>query len=211
MRLSFMLFLIILKIVSFSQPTDKRLQRKLKETVKGFNGVVGIYVKNIRTGKIITINADTVFPTASIVKVPILIGIMEKINSGEMNYDSVLVYKDSLLYEGEDILGSLYVTNVFVSIVISVVAPPASAILATTFFNFSCTSCCILLSKVRMVPYNMHSSGIILLLIPPSILPTLITTGAFVSSDCRLTMFCNPWMICAEIAMGSIPSHGWEP
>lgn len=106
MRLSFMLFLIILKIVSFSQPTDKRLQRKLEETVKGFNGVVGIYVKNIRTGKIITINADTVFPTASIVKVPILIGIMEKINSGEMNYDSVLVYKDSLLYEGEDILGS---------------------------------------------------------------------------------------------------------
>lgn len=101
-----MLFLIILKIVSFSQPTDKRLQRKLEETVKGFNGVVGIYVKNIRTGKIITINADTVFPTASIVKVPILIGIMEKINSGEMNYDSVLVYKDSLLYEGEDILGS---------------------------------------------------------------------------------------------------------
>jgi len=106
MRLSLMLFLIILKIVSFSQPTDKRLQRKLEETVKGFNGVVGIYVKNIRTGKIITINADTVFPTASIVKVPILIGIMEKINSGEMNYDSVLVYKDSLLYEGEDILGS---------------------------------------------------------------------------------------------------------
>lgn len=101
-----MLFLIILKIVSFSQPTDKRLQRKLEETVKGFNGVVGIYVKNMRTGKIITINADTVFPTASIVKVPILIGIMEKINSGEMNYDSVLVYKDSLLYEGEDILGS---------------------------------------------------------------------------------------------------------
>src|SRR5688500_13953364 len=106
MRVSIILFLIILQVISFSQKTDNRLQRKIEETVKGFNGVVGIYVKNLRTGKINFISADTVFPTASIVKVPILIGIMEKINSGEMNYDSVLVYKDSLLYEGEDILGS---------------------------------------------------------------------------------------------------------
>src|SRR5688572_30190709 len=106
MRLSIILFLIILQVISFSQKTDNRLQRKIEETVKGFNGVVGIYVKNLRTGKINFISADTVFPTASMVKVPILIGIMEKINSGEMNYDSALVYKDSLLYEGEDILGA---------------------------------------------------------------------------------------------------------
>ena len=106
MRLIFILFLIIHQVISFSQNTDNRLQRKLEETVKGFHGDIGIYVKNLRTGKINLINADTVFPTASIVKVPILIGIMGKINSGEINYDSVLVYKDSLLYEGEDILGS---------------------------------------------------------------------------------------------------------
>ena len=106
MRLSISIFLIIIQVISISQKTDNRLQRKLEETVKGFNGVIGIYVKNMRTGKINVIGADTVFPTASIVKVPILIGIMEKINSGEMNYDSVLIYKDSLLYEGEDILGS---------------------------------------------------------------------------------------------------------
>jgi beta-lactamase class A len=106
MRLSLIFLLIILQVISYSQKTDNRLQRKLEETVKGFNGDIGIYVKNLRTGKINFISADTVFPTASIVKVPILIGIMEKVNSGEIKYDSVLVYKDSLLYEGEDILGS---------------------------------------------------------------------------------------------------------
>jgi beta-lactamase class A len=31
---------------------------------------------------------------------------MEKMQKGELAYDSALVYKDSLLYEGEDILGS---------------------------------------------------------------------------------------------------------
>jgi beta-lactamase class A len=78
----------------------------LQAAIAGFNGDIGIYVKNLRTGKTVSINADTVFPTASIVKVPILLGIMDKINKGELQYDSFLTYKDSLLYEGEDILGS---------------------------------------------------------------------------------------------------------
>lgn len=90
----------------FGQKTDDKLQKKIQEAIGGFNGDIGIYVKNIRTGKIVAINADTVFPTASIVKVPILIGIMDKIEKGELTYDSTLVYKDSLLYEGEDILGA---------------------------------------------------------------------------------------------------------
>jgi beta-lactamase class A len=90
----------------FGQNADRRLQAKIEETIQGFNGDIGIYVKNLRTGKTVSINADTIFPTASIVKVPILLGIMDKIQRGELAYDSALVYKDSLLYEGEDILGS---------------------------------------------------------------------------------------------------------
>ena len=93
-------------VFSFAQKVDNKLQKKIEETIKGFNGDIGIYVKNLRTGKTASLNADTIFPTASIVKVPILIGIMGKIQRGELAYDSTLVYKDSLLYEGEDILGS---------------------------------------------------------------------------------------------------------
>ena len=93
-------------IIAKAQKTDKKLQAKLQEAVAGFNGDIGIYVKNLRTGKTVSINADTIFPTASIVKVPILLGIMDKIRRGELNYDSSLTYKDSLLYEGSDILGS---------------------------------------------------------------------------------------------------------
>ena len=89
-----------------AQKTDNKLQNKLEEAIQGFNGDIGIYIKNLRTGKTVSINADTIFPTASIVKVPILLGIMDKIQKGELAYDSTLVYKDSLLYEGEDILGS---------------------------------------------------------------------------------------------------------
>lgn len=106
LRLFFTLLLSLSSIISVSQKKDRRLQSKIEETINGFNGDIGIYIKNLRNGKIIAINADTIFPTASIVKVPILVGVMDKIQKEELRYDQELVYKDSLLYEGVDILGS---------------------------------------------------------------------------------------------------------
>lgn len=95
-----------LALFSAAQKTDKKLQRQVENLVKDFNGDVGIYVKNLRNGKTVAVNADTVFPTASMVKIPILIGVMDKIHRGELSYHQSLTYKDSLLYEGVDILGS---------------------------------------------------------------------------------------------------------
>ena len=85
---------------------SKPLQRQIEELIKGFNGEIGVYVKNLRTNKIVSINADTIFPTASMIKIPILTGVMDKINRGELQYHQTLTYKDSLLYAGVDLLGS---------------------------------------------------------------------------------------------------------
>ena len=101
-------FFCILFIVvqSPAQKTDKKLQRQISGMVKGFNGDIGIYIKNLRNNKIISIQADTVFPTASMVKIPILIGVMDKIEKKELDDHQVLQYRDSLLYAGVDLLGS---------------------------------------------------------------------------------------------------------
>ncbi|SRR6266487_87617 len=107
MRFSVSVAIIILMVeTSYAQKQDKKLQNEISNSIKTFNGDLGIFVKDLKTGRTVSINADTIFPTASIVKVPILIGVMDKISRNELFYDSVLVYKDSLLYEGEDILGS---------------------------------------------------------------------------------------------------------
>lgn len=82
------------------------MQKKLDAAAAGFQGDVGVYVRHLKTGKTAEIHADTLFPTASMIKVPITIGIFNKIEKGELDYDTVLTYRDSLLYEGEDILGS---------------------------------------------------------------------------------------------------------
>lgn len=91
---------------SFSQKKDDRLKVMVEKKIQGFRGDIGIYIKNLKTGKIVMINADTVFPTASIVKIPIMLGVIDKMEKGELYYDSAHIYKDSLLYAGEDILGS---------------------------------------------------------------------------------------------------------
>jgi beta-lactamase class A len=97
--------LLFASLFSSAQRTDIKLQRQLEDVIKDFHGDIGIYVKDLKHNKIVAINADTVFPTASIVKISILIGIMDKIQKGELNYHQRLTYTDSLYYnEGDDIL-----------------------------------------------------------------------------------------------------------
>ncbi|KAB2922020.1 MAG: serine hydrolase [Bacteroidetes bacterium] len=86
---------------------DRKLTKKLQALVKDFKGDVGIYVRHLTTGRTVEINADSLFPTASMIKVPIMVGVFDKVEKGELKYDSLLIYRDSLLYPGEDIVGEL--------------------------------------------------------------------------------------------------------
>lgn len=85
---------------------DKKLERMLASLVKDFGGEAGIYVQHLKKGSFAAINADTLFPTASMIKIPIMGGIFNKLASGELQYEQLLVYSDSLYYPGEDLLGS---------------------------------------------------------------------------------------------------------
>ena len=96
----------LLTVLTFAQKADKKLQQQVTQLVKDFKGDIGIYIHDLKHNRIVSINADTIFPTASIVKVSILVGMMDKIEKGELKYHQQLIYKDSLLYAGEDILGS---------------------------------------------------------------------------------------------------------
>jgi len=104
------LFAFIFLLASFAvcgQKTDKHLQKEITDLVKGFNGDVGIYVFDISKNKIAEVNADTIFPTASMVKVPILIGLMHKIHNGDLTYHQDMLFTDSVRYsEGQEILAS---------------------------------------------------------------------------------------------------------
>ncbi|WP_372918225.1 serine hydrolase [Salegentibacter sp.] len=83
---------------------DEELQLKLQEFTKDFKGIAGVYVYNLESGKEAGVNADTIFPTASIVKIPILIGLFDKIEKGELRLNDTLLYRDSRTYGGSGLM-----------------------------------------------------------------------------------------------------------
>jgi beta-lactamase class A len=105
------ILICFIAIICFSdytvaQVNDRKLAKEVESLVNDFHGVAGVYIKNLKTGRIVSIHADTLFPTASMVKIPILAGIMDKIDRNELDYHQQLLFRDSLIYPGEDILGS---------------------------------------------------------------------------------------------------------
>ena len=72
----------------------------------GFDGDVGVYVHHVQRDQRVEIRADEVFPTASMIKVPILGALFDRIDNGELGYHDKLTYTKDRLYAGEDLLGS---------------------------------------------------------------------------------------------------------
>jgi beta-lactamase class A len=86
---------------------DAALEKELAVLAGEVRGTVGIYVRHLESGRSAEFNADSVFPTASMVKVPILVTLFDRLDRGVLGMHDTLVYRDSLLYPGEDLLGSV--------------------------------------------------------------------------------------------------------
>ena len=84
------------------EQVDAQLQKKLETLVRGFKGDVGIYVRNLKTGRTAAIRADELFPTASTIKVPILIGTFDSMEKGKFTFQQMMTYHDSLKYSYDD-------------------------------------------------------------------------------------------------------------
>lgn len=84
--------------------TDEKLQKDLEDLTSEFKGVAGIYVYNLETGKEAGINEDSIFPTASIVKVPILTAVFKKIEEGEFSLHEPLIYDAKREYGGSGLM-----------------------------------------------------------------------------------------------------------
>ena len=64
---------------------EKDLQ-KLEEKIKGYDGVAGIYVQDVKGGWGYGIRPDEEFFSASVIKVPIMVAVYRKVDSGEISF-----------------------------------------------------------------------------------------------------------------------------
>ncbi len=78
---------------------DTVLTDRLARLLDGFGGVAGVYVRHLPTGATAEVHADTLFPTASLIKVPILATLFDQTARGLHDLDAVLTYPEALHYK----------------------------------------------------------------------------------------------------------------
>ena len=87
---------------------DRRLQRELDSLTRDFHGDVGVYVLHLRTGATAAIRADDTFPTASMIKVPIMVGVFDAMARGAFAFTDTAPEPRALAkYPEDDILAGL--------------------------------------------------------------------------------------------------------
>jgi beta-lactamase class A len=82
------------------------VQAELEALVQGFEGTVGIYARRLSTGEEAAVRAEETFPTASLVKLPILLALYERIEAGELDPHQQMTYSASRSRGGEDLLAA---------------------------------------------------------------------------------------------------------
>lgn len=60
------------------------LRRALERITSSFSGIVGISVRNLATGEHLSMRGDEKYPSASLIKVPILVTLLDEVERGRM-------------------------------------------------------------------------------------------------------------------------------
>lgn len=73
---------------------DESFTESLEQLLENLDGQAGLYLHHLEQDKSYTYNADTVFTSASLVKLPILIGIYDKIEAGILDRSEDFPFKE---------------------------------------------------------------------------------------------------------------------
>jgi beta-lactamase class A len=71
------------------------LQTRLAEVIAKFPGTIGISVKNLDTGETVAVNGDTRFPTASLIKVAVMVEVYHQMAEGRFRRDTTVTLTDA--------------------------------------------------------------------------------------------------------------------
>lgn len=82
----------------------QRLQQKLSDQIRQFKGEVAIVVKDLRTGWEISYNKDRLFPSASLVKMPIMAACFIASEEGRINLNQEIILRNSDKFSGSGTL-----------------------------------------------------------------------------------------------------------
>ena len=64
---------------------EKKLEQEIERIRREFSGEMAIYMKNLSTGDEIALDADRVYETFSVIKVPIMVEVLRRVQKGDLS------------------------------------------------------------------------------------------------------------------------------
>src|SRR5580765_702522 len=104
MRTFFAFVALALSPLMASASTDAALQAKIQALAAQHQGKLTLYATNMQTGTTVAINADTAVPTASVIKLPILVEAMQQVKAGKHKLSDKLTLRKEDVVQGSGIL-----------------------------------------------------------------------------------------------------------
>ena len=99
------LYLISIFLSNYNNAFNNNPFKKIEILLNNFNGEVGFYFLHLDKGIDFGINENKIFPSASLIKIPIMVQIFNRVENDNLNLDSLLFYDSSLInykYKGDD-------------------------------------------------------------------------------------------------------------
>jgi beta-lactamase class A len=102
-----MLALVLALLAPVADPTPT-LEARIAPLAKAHKGKVAVAVKNLKTGEEFYLHADDAMPTASLIKLPVMVETYSQVSEGKVKLDKVLT-----LAKGDKVQGSGILTQHF--------------------------------------------------------------------------------------------------
>ncbi|MCB9443969.1 MAG: serine hydrolase [Ardenticatenaceae bacterium] len=80
------------------------IQQKIEALAAGFNGRIGISALNLQNNETYAYHADEIFPTASVIKLGVLVTLMAQCEAGESSLDEPIMLRRADLIAGTGVL-----------------------------------------------------------------------------------------------------------
>jgi beta-lactamase class A len=76
-------------------PTSSPLEEQVRQRVRRFPGVIGVFAKDLQGDHAVAYNADVRFPTASLIKVAVMVETFHQISEGKLARDTIRTLQES--------------------------------------------------------------------------------------------------------------------
>jgi beta-lactamase class A len=84
------------------------LQTRVEDAVRSLRGTMGVAAKNLATGETVFVHADTAFPTASVIKVGVMVEVFHQIAEGRLRRGDTITLDDGAKVDGSGVLQRLH-------------------------------------------------------------------------------------------------------